>query len=191
MRLGVFGGTFDPPHLGHLVVAEYARESLRLDTIIFIPAGKNPLKESHTQSSADDRLAMTRLAIAGNPAFELSEIELHRTGPSYTIDTIRELRATRTLDELVLIVGHDNLEQFPRWHNVEALVRECRVVVCKRTTEGEPIDERLREAVEELDSPIIELSSTMLRERVARGERIRYMVPDAVIEYIDAHALYR
>ncbi len=191
MRLGVFGGTFDPPHLGHLIVAEYARVSLRLDTILFIPAGKNPLKENHTQSSADDRLAMTRLAIASNPAFELSEMELLRTGPSYTINTIRELRATRAPDELVLIVGHDNLEQFPRWHQVEALVRECRVAVCKRTTEGEPIDEHLRSMVEELDSPIVELSSTTLRERVTRGESIRYMVPDAVIEYIETHALYR
>lgn len=191
MRLALFGGTFDPPHLGHLVIAEYARAELGLDKVLFIPAGQNPLKDSTSHTSGVNRMEMTRLAIADNVQFEASDIELIREGPSYSIDTIRQIRQTIAPEALFLLVGFDNLELFPRWHKIEDVVQESRVIVCNRVGTQAQLPASLLNKVTILDSPLIELSSTMIRERVQKKQSIRYMVPETVRAYIESHNLYR
>src|SRR5579883_1248112 len=191
MRLGMFGGTFDPPHLGHLVAAEFAYEHLQLDSLLFIPTGKNPLKLDREESLPKHRLEMTSLAIEHNSAFELSSIEIERGGPSYTIDTITSLKELFKPTSLHLIVGHDNTDTFPRWLRIEDILSECSVVVCKRAGTHQEIPDTILSRIEILDSPIVEISSTDIRERVRAGRSIRYLVPETVRKYIEMNHLYR
>lgn len=199
--LGVMGGTFDPIHLGHLAAAEEARDALGLERIAFVPAGIPPGKPGRVVSAADHRVAMVRLAIAGHPAFELSRVDVERSGPSYTADTI-ELLATAERDtgrrpDLIFILSEETLHDLPTWHEPGRLLDACRLAVVPRA--GHPsvgrawLAERFpgREGrVVFLDGPRLGISSTAIRARVAAGRSIRYLVPDAVAAYIVDHRLY-
>ncbi len=194
MKVGVLGGTFDPVHAGHLVLAEHAREALGLDVVLFLPAGE-PWRKSHRQiTPAEHRLAMLRLAIEGNDAFGISDIELRRDGPSYTADTLAALAAERLDDAFWFILGADALADLPNWYEPERIVAHAVLAVAPRealdvnaTVVG--IDD-LRARIELFDTPRIDISSSDIRDRVASGQSIRYLVPEAVESYIAEHGLY-
>jgi nicotinate-nucleotide adenylyltransferase len=196
------GGTFDPIHLGHLAIAEAAREALDLGRVLFLPARIPPHKPPPTGASVDDRVAMVRLAIVGNPSFELSLVDVERDGPSYTVDSIRLVgeaaRAAGRPADLTLIMSSETFAGLPDWHDPTRLLAESRIAVAPR--EGHPPPDRAWVAdrfpgqvdrIVVLDGPRLGISSTEIRERVAAGRSIRYLVPEAVERYIVDHGLYR
>jgi nicotinate-nucleotide adenylyltransferase len=206
--VGIMGGTFDPIHVGHLAVAEEARDALALERILFVVAGTPPHKAAEAVTPVEHRLEMVRLAIAGNPAFELSRIEADRPGPSYSADTVVELdrreRAAGGSPDLTVIMSAETFADLPSWHEPERLLALARVAVVPR--EGYPApepgwlarqlpaggvagDQEAR--VDFLEGPRLGLSSTALRDRVATGRSIRYLVPDPVAHYVASHRLYR
>jgi|SRR5688572_30316016 len=192
MKLGVFGGTFDPIHLGHLILAEQAREQLGLDKVLFIPAG-DPWRKSATDvSPAAHRLAMVRLAVADNPRFEVNDCEVVREGPSYTVDTLRLLRRDLTqTDELYLILGEDALADMPNWHDPAGIAGEAKIAYAAR--EGVELPNSLplpTWRLVRIEMPLIGISSTDLRERAKQGQSLHYRVPAAVEAYIKAQGLY-
>ena len=194
-NLGVMGGTFDPVHFGHLAVAEEAREVLDLERILFVPAGQPPHKPAGEVISVEHRLAMVELAIADNPAFELSRLEVDRPGPSYTVDTLEELAAGG--DRLTVILSAETFAELPTWHEPERLFDAARVAVAPRWGYPAPDPDWLaatfpgRESrVSYLEGPRLGVSSTALRARVAAGRSIRYLVPAPVAAYIAANNLY-
>jgi nicotinate-nucleotide adenylyltransferase len=189
-RVGLFGGTFDPPHAGHLAIAEWAREQLRLDRVLFVPAGTPPHKRGRRRSSARCRVAMTRLAVRGNPAFRVSTLETRRAGPSFTVDTLRALRASFPKARLFLIMGEDSLDDFRTWHEPGAIVALATLAVARRP--GRPRTRRRPpRGVVWLDNPGLDLSSSVIRARVRAGRSVRYLVPDTVAEHIRRRRLYR
>lgn len=199
--IGVMGGTFDPIHLGHLAVAEEARETLGLASILFVPAGTAPHKLGGASASADDRVAMVRLALRGNPAFEVSRVDVDRAGPSYTADTIALLRealqAAGLEADLTLIMSTETLAGLPSWHEPQRLVGQCRVAVVPREGHDAPTGAWLAEHFPGLENrfdlltgPRLGISSTAIRERIAAGRSIRYLVPEAVERHIADHHLY-
>jgi len=194
-RLAMFGGTFDPPHVGHLALAEWARERLALDRVVFVPAGRPPHKRGPRVSSAAHRLAMTRLAVRRNPAFEVSTVELRASGPSYTVDTLRRLREEGENDWWFLLVGSDSLDEFPTWREPQAILDLATLAVARRPSTsvetGPPgLPPGFRGRVIALGNPLFEVSSTLVRRRARVGHSIRYLVPDAVAAYIVEHRLY-
>ncbi|MHB1354929.1 MAG: nicotinate-nucleotide adenylyltransferase [Anaerolineae bacterium] len=196
-RLGVFGGTFDPIHLGHLVVAEEARTSLALDGILFIPARVSPFKLGQATACAEDRLRMVELAIADNIAFQTCRLEIEREGPSYTVDTLQQLRALYgPQPELYLLMGTDSLAMIASWHHVTELVQLARIVAYTRPGASFDLDGLNRKvpglaaAVNLLDAVKLDISATDIRRRVRTGRTIRYMVPPSVEAYIHQHGLY-
>jgi nicotinate-nucleotide adenylyltransferase len=193
--IGLMGGTFDPIHVGHLAIAEEAREALSLDRIVFVPAGIPPHKPASEVTPVEHRLAMVELAIAGNAAFELSRIEVDRAGPSYTADTVDALAETGAV---TVILSAETFAELPSWHEPERLFEAARMAVVPR--EGYPAPDPSwlaatfpghEDRVSYLEGPRLGLSSTALRARVAAGRSIRYLVPDAVAAYIVEHGLYR
>lgn len=188
MRLGLFGGTFDPIHLGHLRAAENAREAMALDAVAFVPAARSPFKDRPV-SSGWDRYAMVALATAGHDAFQPSVRELEREAPSYTVDTVRALRHERPHDELFLIVGGDTVGDLPSWRDSTELFAQCTVVAVSRP--GEPRPEALPARVSWVDGPGLEVSATEVRRRVKEGRSVRFLVPDAVADYVSKRRLYR
>ncbi len=186
-RIGVFGGSFDPPHLAHLVIAEQARAQAGLDRVLWVPARRSPLKRSESLANEDRRLDMVRLAVEGHPDFEVWEGELRRPPPSWTVDTLEELKREHPDAELFLVIGGDSLESLPRWREPGRIRRLARLLVYPRSG-STPVDDG---GVTRLRVPLLELSSTEIRRRVAAGESIRYLVPDSVREYVDRHGLYR
>jgi len=191
-KLGIFGGTFDPPHTGHLIEAEFAAEELGLNKLLFIPTGEHPLKTYPGMASAQDRYEMTRLAIEGNPLFELSDIEIKREGKSYTINTVEQVKKLFAPKELYLLVGIDNVEIFSQWHRIDEIIDTCKVVVLSRMISDDYVlSPALLEKITILDSPIIEISSTEIRELEAVGDSVRYIVPEKVREYIGQKILYK
>ncbi|MDO8532956.1 MAG: nicotinate-nucleotide adenylyltransferase [Dehalococcoidia bacterium] len=200
MKVGVLGGTFDPVHIGHLIIAEEARVRLGLARVLFVPAGRPWLKPARRVSAARHRLAMVRLAIASNPFFELSTVDVDRPGPSYTVDTLADLRIQAgPRGTLYFIMGYDALLDLPRWHDPARLVRMCRLVVVRRPEYGDHdlafLDREVAPGASRrvtlLDRPLVGVSASELRRRVARGQSIRYWAPDGVEEYIREHGLYR
>ncbi|MEP7235145.1 MAG: nicotinate-nucleotide adenylyltransferase [Ignavibacteriota bacterium] len=188
-KLGIFGGSFDPIHIGHLIEAQYAAEELGLEKLLFIPTGDHPLKAQAASSEA--RLEMTKLAIEGNSLFEISDIEIKRTGKSYTIDTVNQVKKLYAPEQLYLLVGMDNVDIFHKWHRIDEILDICKVVVLSRMmTDDYVLSPSLLEKTMILDSPIIETSSTEIRERLEDGKEIRYLVPDSIREYIRSHSLY-
>ncbi len=186
------GGTFDPIHLGHLRAAENARASLGLDQVAFVPA-RIPPHRDRPLSAALDRFAMVALATAGHPHFVPSDLELQREGPSYTVDTLAALRASRPDDTFVLIVGSDTFPEMRAWRESERLFALCAVAVVLRPGEGgvetaPPLPEV--RGVERVEGSGLAISSTAIRERVRRGLSVRYLVPDAVADYIAKRGLY-
>jgi len=198
-RVGVLGGSFDPVHVGHLVLAEGVREALRMEKVVLVPAGTPPHKLDHPLAAARHRMEMTRVAVQGNPFFEVSEIEVERSGPSYTIDTIRELRS-RHDGEIFLIVGADTIDELGTWKDVGELLRMCRLAVGMRPGCELPGREELERKTgvaadhilaEIVSIPQMEISSTEIRRRVREGKTVRYLVPERVREYIEREGLYR
>jgi nicotinate-nucleotide adenylyltransferase len=196
------GGTFDPIHIGHLAAAEEAREVLGLGRVLFVPAGDPPHKPADAVSGAADRVAMVELAIAGNPAFEVSRVEVDRSGPSWTVDTLELLaageRAAGRQPDLTLILSAESFAGLPSWHEPHRLFGLARIAVVPRAGLEAPDDAWIAEhfpgadaRVERLAGPRVRLSATEIRERVAAGRSIRYLVPDAVIRYIGDHGLYQ
>lgn len=198
MKVGVFGGSFDPPHLGHLLVAELAREQLGLEQVLFLPAARSPLKARATRAVAADRLTLLRLAIADHPAFALSTVDLDRPPPSYTVDSLQLLRAEHPqAADWVLILGADSLADFTAWRSPERICALARLAVYERpgTALDLPALEArlpfLRGRVSRIDGPLLSLSATEIRRRLAAGLSVRYQVPEAVRAQLQAAGLYR
>jgi nicotinate-nucleotide adenylyltransferase len=187
LNVGVFGGSFDPVHLGHLVAAEQAADRLQLAQVRFVPARCHPFKSGH-HASPDDRLAMVAAAIEGNPRFVLDAREMRRPAPSYTADTLRELGTASPGDALFLLLGADAAAELPAWHDAEAVGTIATVVVVTRPGVVVPPHRLIRAVVE---VPAIDISATAIRDAVRRGASIRYLVPPAVEAYIVNHGLYR
>ncbi len=197
MRLGVFGGTFDPIHYGHLVAAEEVRYRLRLDKVLFVPAGMPPHKLDHDITPTRHRLAMLELAIASNPGFALSRVDIDRHGPCYTVDTLALLHEEYGPGtELFFLMGMDSLADLLTWKDPERLIRLARIVVVGRPgfqADVDELDKVLPGAAERIcivDTPLMEVSSSDIRQRVREGAPIRYQVPEAVEAYIREHRLY-
>jgi nicotinate-nucleotide adenylyltransferase len=198
-RLGVLGGTFDPPHVGHLWLATLALDALGLDRVLFMPAARPPHKRDRPTSPVDDRVAMTQRAIGADPWLELTAVELARPGPSFTVDSITALQERYRADtELVLLMAADSLAGIDAWHEPERLLALVPWAVAPRPGVAEPDREALRrrfgaaaDRIELLDGPALDVSSSQIRDRVAAGRAIRYLVPRAVEELIADRGLYR
>ena len=201
MRLGIFGGSFDPIHQGHLILAENCREQAGLDRILFIPAAQSPLKQNGPHASDSERLEMLRLAIAGHEAFAIEELEIARGGTSYTADTLEHLARQYPQDELFLLLGADAAADLPRWHE-PARILELALPLFVQRPGSPPLDlaalaslisperlERVRQT--RIAMPQIEISSSDIRRRIAAGHSIRYLTPRAVEKFIETAGLYR
>jgi nicotinate-nucleotide adenylyltransferase len=197
VRIGILGGTFNPPHLGHLVCAQEAYIQLELERVILIPAREPPHKPVEDEPGAEHRLELCRLAVDGDPRFDVSEIELNRDGPSYTVDTLSLLHSSAPDTDLYLILGGDIAAGLPDWHEPERVMSLSTLAVAKRRgTPKEQVEQslaRLRggRRTRFFRMPRIGVSSTFIRERVRTGQPIRYLVPDPVAAYIAEEGLYR
>lgn len=199
MRIGVYGGSFDPLHYGHLILAEQSREQTRLDEVWFIPAARPPHKLDAPPSSFDHRVAMLQLALTGNPGFRIDTLESKRSGPSYTADTLDELHRLHPGNEWFYLLGSDSVPDLPKWHEPARIVARASLVVMERqgfTTPGSAEVAKLigvpvtQLRMQKIDVPLIELASRDIRKRVAANRSIRFMVPEAVENYIRQHQLY-
>lgn len=192
MRIGVFGGTFDPPHLAHLVVAETVRDAFGLDRVLWVPNGHPPHKPAEALTPPAHRLAMTRLAVAGHDAFAVSTVEMDADGARYTVDTLRLLGEALPGAELALIIGGDSLAAFGTWRAPEQILARAPLLVYHRPGEDPAVPAGLPPGrVRAVEAPLLGISSTALRARVRAGRSIRYLVPDAVAAYIRDEGLYR
>jgi nicotinate-nucleotide adenylyltransferase len=192
MKLGVFGGTFDPVHHGHLIVAEYVRERVGLDRILFIPTMISPHKQEATVTSPVHRLAMLREGIKSNPFFQVSDMEVERGGVSFTVDTLRVMGKENARDEFFLLIGADNLMEFRSWKDPGEIVKRAKLVVMNRPGfAGAPADPLLPKDIIQCPVPSIDISATEIRRRVKKGLTISYLVPPSVSRYIGRHRLYR
>jgi nicotinate-nucleotide adenylyltransferase len=184
LKIGIYGGTFDPIHHAHLILARQAIETLGLGKVILVPAAISPLKKAGPVASGEVRLAMLRAATKGDPEFEVDECELQRPPPSYTIDTVEEIRQRERDAAIYCLIGEDNVEQLPQWHRFAELEKMARFVVLdrsgKRPTHSYPLIHRR-----------IDISATEIRQRVAQEKSIRYLVPESVEEIIQREKLYR
>jgi nicotinate-nucleotide adenylyltransferase len=196
VRVGILGGTFNPPHIGHLVCAQEAYRQFELDRVLLIPARIPPHKPVEHEPGAHHRLELCRVAVVDDDRFEVSELELRRDGPSYTVDTLKELSTEAPNNELFLIVGGDIAAGLPRWREPERVLDLATLSIAKRRgTARSSIDTALGglrggDRARFFDMPRIGVSSTMVRRRVLSGQPIRYLVPDAVRAYIERHGLY-
>ncbi len=192
LRIGVFGGTFNPPHMGHLRLAKIVRERFGLDRVLWIPNSRSPFKTGEELAEAADRLAMIRAATEGDAAFSVSEIEIWQRGASYTVDTLRKLREEHPDAAFRLIVGSDQWSEFSRWREPEEIVRHAPLIVFPRAGyERAAVPAGFEKYVEFADTPLINLSSTDIRQRIRAGRSVRYMAPPAVLEIIEERGLYR
>jgi nicotinate-nucleotide adenylyltransferase len=184
MKIAIYGGTFDPIHHGHLILARQALEELNLDLVAFVPAAESPFKTNDRSAPATDRLAMVRLAIGKEPGFMADSREIDRGGTSFSIDTVLAIRKEYPGAELYFLLGEDNADLLPEWHRFQELEKLVRFVVLSRTDKP-PANQY----------PVIrrkfEMSATEIRNRVANGRPITYLVPEAVLRYIELHNLYR
>ena len=191
-RIGVMGGTFDPIHNGHLVAASEVGHVFALDEVIFVPTGMPWQKEGRTVSAAEDRYLMTVIATASNPRFSVSRVDIDRPGETYTIDTLRDLRAARGPDaEFFFITGADALARTISWRDADELFKLAHFVGCTRPGHRLSDDGLPDERVSLIEIPALAISSTGCRERVGAGEPIWYLVPDGIVQYISKRRLYR
>ena len=197
MRVGILGGTFDPPHIGHLLVAVDAVEQLALDRLRFVPNGSQPLKVGSVTAGPAARLAMTRLLAGDDARFEVDPIEIDRGGLSYTVDTLAAFASRQPDDRLFLLVGADVLDSFHQWREPDRVARLAQLVVLRRGGQADGLPESARGAADAGDAPIfletrrLDVSSTEIRDRVRAGKSIRGFVPDSVADYIAANGLYK
>ena len=196
-RLGLLGGTFNPPHVAHLVAAQEARFQLELDRVVLIPVHTPPHKEAEVDPGPEARLRLCEAAVAGDPGLEVSRVEVDRAGPSYTVDTLRAIHSASAQSELVFILGADQAHGLPSWREPEAVLELASLAVAAREGVGrEDLRERLAGLcppgrITFFDMPRLDVSSTDVRRRVRTGRPIRHLVPDAVAEQIAADGLYR
>jgi len=195
MRLGLFGGTFDPIHIGHLILAEQCREACRLDKVWIVVANEPPHKRGIPRTAVHHRLEMARLAVAGDSSFEVSEIEAHRPGPSYSVDTLAQIHAERPGDELFFLIGGDSLVDLPSWREPDRIARLATIVVVNRPgsiAEDPPasVFGPGSHPLQHVTIPPIGIASSDLRRRMTEGRSVHYMTPKPVQAYIDAHKLY-
>jgi nicotinate-nucleotide adenylyltransferase len=196
VRVGIYGGVFNPPHHGHLVAAQEAHSQLGLDVVLWVPVGQAPHRVVENDPGPETRFEMVELATATDERFRLSRIEVDREGPSYTVDTLRELRERGPDDELFLILGGDQAVALPGWHEPQEVLALATIGVFERATTSRNAIAiklaRLRgvERLRFLEMPRIDISSTMVRRRAAAGRPIRYLVPDKVANFIGAQSLY-
>ncbi len=196
-RIGIFGGTFDPPHLGHLILASEAYAALRLTRVLWVLTSVPPHKLDQSITDTKDRLAMVRLALNGEPAFELSTVDVDRPGPHYTLDTVKLLAAQYEGADMILLIGGDSLHDLPTWHRPVDLIKECAEVGVMRRP-GNRIDlarlddqiPGLGAKVKYIDAPLLEIASHEIRERAAAGLPFRYYLAPAVYQYIVQRGLY-
>lgn len=194
MRLGIYGGTFDPVHYGHLLAAEQCREQCRLDQLWFIPAASPPHKQDATITSGERRADMLELAVAGMPQFAVNRMELNRQGPSYTVDTLAQLQDEDAGRELFLLIGADSVDEFPTWREPQRIAQLATLAVINRGR-SQPDLSRLAECCGSrepiiVQMPGIDLSATDIRQRVRSSQSIRFMTPRAVETYLHEHRLY-
>jgi nicotinate-nucleotide adenylyltransferase len=189
MRTGIFGGTFNPPHAGHLIVAEHVRQELGMDRIIFVPAAIPPHKQTLEIVEGSHRLAMVQRAVEGNACFAVSDLEIRRRGVSFTVDTLEEFKRQAPRDELFLLIGMDNLLEFQSWKDPEKIAQLATIVGLTRPgfTVGEAAVVRNLILCE---VPEIAIASSTIRQRIKDGKSIRYLVPPSVEHYINEHRLY-
>jgi len=200
-RIGIFGGTFDPVHLGHLIMAEQCREAGELDQVWFIPAARPPHKQDRPLTSFAQRAEMLALAIAGMPAFRVNELEKERAGPSYTADTLAELHRLHPQTDFALLLGSDCLPDLPEWHQPERILELAELLIYARPSWPALTAESLRESLRLSENtafrmrwvsgPLIDIASRDLRQRAAEGRSLRFLMPRAVECYIEEKKLYR
>ena len=196
-RIGILGGTFNPPHVGHLICAQAAHEQLELDRVVLMPVSVPPHKEVEEEPGAEHRLEMCRLATAKDERLAVSRLELDRPGPSYTADTLRAIHESAPGDDLTFIVGGDMAHSLPTWREPEAVLELATLAVAARSGTGRAdIEQRLaglagRERIRFFDMPRVDISSSDVRRRVRDGRPIRYLVPEEVVRYIGSEGLYR
>ena len=197
-RIGILGGSFDPPQIGHLILAEYSREALDIDHVLFVPVADHPVKRGELRLPVVHRLAMLKLAINDNPNFSISRVDIDRNGPHYSADTIKLIREQYPQAELYFVMGGDNLRALPTWERAPDLFRCCRLAVMKRADEDITPDMHdevlpgLSDKVDIVDVPMLSvwLSSTVVVSRLRAKRSVRYLVPDAVLDYINENDLY-
>jgi len=195
-RIGILGGTFDPPHVGHLILAECASEALNLERLLFVPAADPPHKRDENKTPIEHRLALLERAIADNTRFQLSRVDMDRPGPHYSVDMVRIIGEAYSNAELYFVMGGDSLKDLPTWHRPTDFIRLCKLAVMRRPDEVIQPDMHeaalpgLAERVVMIDAPLVGISSTMIVERVRGGQSIRYLVPDSVLTYILENRLY-
>jgi len=194
MKICIFGGTFDPPHLGHLLIAQTICEAEEFDKIIFVPALKNPLKSREIASSIENRLKMLKIAVEGNPHFDISDNEIKRGGVSYSIDTIRYIKKEHNLkrNELYFLIGSDILKSFHNWREPSNILEECQVIVALRPGfKPSSVPNWILSEIQFANIPRFELSATQIRKRWKEDKTIRYMVTQPVWEFINKNSLYQ
>ena len=190
MKIGIFGGTFDPPHIGHLIAAQDACVQLALDRVLFVPAGQPPHKLDQKVSPPELRLEMLMAALADDERFQVSQVELRRAGPSYMVDTLRELRRDFSGDDLFLLLGADQVRELHTWREPEEVARLAHIVLISRT--GVVAVPQLQVLVgQSIEVTRIDVSATQIRNRIAAGQSIRYLVPAAVEQIIHRRGLYQ
>ncbi len=191
MNLGILGGTFDPPHLGHLVLADQCANTLNLDRVLFIPAYLPPHKLESVGTPYEIRLEMIKAAISGNPLFQCLDLEGRRRGISYTVDTLRDLLASSPEDDFYLLMGQDSLSDMPDWKDPETIASLAKIGVYRRPGAYEPVPPWLEERVKVVDGPQIDVSSTELRINLGVGTGMRYLIPEDVYRIIRREGLYQ
>jgi nicotinate-nucleotide adenylyltransferase len=190
-RIGIFGGSFDPPHLGHLVIAELARRTLKLDVVYLVPAYQPPHKAGRHASTARDRLAMTKLSVRGNPSLRVSDIEIKRRGVSYTVDTVRAFHRRFPAAEIFLIIGSDSLRQFHSWKDPEAILALTSLAVYQRPQRGSQPSGTSSIKMHWIKGPLMNLASSDIRRRLLQGKAIDEMVRENVLAFIIRKRLYQ
>ncbi len=185
-KIGILGGTFDPPHLGHLIIANEVMVQLKLDEVRFMPNHEPPHKERHSGTTVENRLSMLEKSIEGNPSFSIETIELNRDGRSYTYDTMKELSQKNTEDDYYFIIGGDMVEYLPHWYKIEELLKLVQFVGTNRPN----YNLESQYPITYVKVPMIEISSSMIRDRVKNGASIKYLLPENVIRYIEENHLY-
>ncbi len=193
MKIGLLGGTFDPIHIGHLVAAEWTRTEQGLDEIWFMPSASPPHKSRVRDASPEQRLEMARLATKDNPCFQVTDIEIARGGTSYSYDTVMHLKRLYPQHQFYFIIGADMVAYLPHWHQIDQLVKEISFIGLERpgvSLDNARLPQHLWQAVRISPMPQMDISSTNIRERIRKGQSIRYLVPDAVESYIKENRLY-
>lgn len=192
MNIGIFGGAFNPPHVGHLLVAEAVREHLKLDKVFFIPSADPPHRQDVGRATAEARLEMTGLAVQGHRSFDVSDVELKRSGKSYTIDTLATFEALYPRARLFLLIGSDNFAEFHTWRSPHEILTKCELIVFSRPNfPVQDVKHEFARAAQIVNVPAINISASDIRRRVKMSRSIRYMVPQSVEEFIVRRGLYR